>query len=156
MTPSRRITTTSLIGMFLPILASSNPSQRQVHGCLCLRSLDHRARRIRHLVPVDVHILELLVDAERIEEPHQVHELTAGSHNHQGTRQDRHVRLSQRARLGKVLRKSSRTWFVLTCDCTAVTTLVSIASERCASDLLRSSSFCSLSREAICVLRSAI
>src|SRR5450756_2833913 len=105
MTPSRRITTTSLIGMCLPIQASSHPCQRQVHGRLGLRSLDYSTGGIRDLVAVDMHILELLVDAERIKEPYQVDELSAGSRNRQGTRQDRDVRLSQGACLGKVLRK---------------------------------------------------
>src|SRR5450756_804390 len=105
MTPSRRITTTSLIGMCLPIQASSHPCQRQVHGRLGLRSLDHSAGGIWDLVAVDVHILELLVGAERIEEPYQVDELTTGSRNHQGTRQDRDVRLSHGVCLGKGLRE---------------------------------------------------
>src|SRR5664280_3798098 len=102
---SRRMTTTSLTGMFLPIVASSHPCQRQVHGRLCLWSLDHRARRIGHVVVIDVYILELLVSTERIEEPHQVHKLGAGSRDHNGTRQDRDVRFGQCAYFGKVFRK---------------------------------------------------
>jgi len=53
------MTTTSLTEMFLPIVASSHPCQRQVHSRLDRRPLDCHARRIRHLVGVDVYILEL-------------------------------------------------------------------------------------------------